>query len=228
MKAWTDLLSLVYPRVCCACGKSLFKHEEAVCNRCFVSLPRSNFHLQPENPVQKLFYGRVAVKFSASFLLFQKRGGVQKMLHALKYRSRPEVGQLLGKWYAQDLKRAGVFTDCELIVPVPLHVNRLRKRGYNQSEWIGKGLAGELNIPLVSDVLTKTLFTETQTFKSREERWQNTLHSFGLADPARISGRHVLLVDDVITTGATTEACIAQLDKAGCASVSVASIAYTV
>jgi ComF family protein len=181
----------------------------------------------PENPVKKVFYGRAEVKAAGSFLLFQKKGSVQKLLHALKYRSKPEVGKILGNWYGQDLKKANVFVDCDLIIPVPLHKNRQRKRGYNQSELIAHGLSEELNIPVLTNVLHKKHFTETQTFKSREERWQNTFESFEVNHVESIAGKKILLVDDVITTGATTEACIYQLSKAGCAEVSVASIAYT-
>jgi ComF family protein len=228
VKAWSDFISLVYPRVCSGCGNALFRHENTICNHCYVSLPRSNFHLQPQNPVQKIFMGRAEVGFASSFLLFEKKGRVQKLLHALKYRSRPEVGYVLGSWYGQDLKKSGAFADCQLIVPVPLHRNRLRKRGYNQSEWIARGLAGELGLGISTGALQKKVFTETQTFKSREERWQNTMESFALADASELAGRHVLLVDDVITTGATTEACIFQLHKAGASAVSVASIAYTI
>ena len=149
------------------------------------------------------------------------------MLHALKYKSKPEVGRLLGKWYGQDLKKNNTFADCDVIIPVPLHKKRQKKRGYNQSEFIAKGLAEELNIPMMNGVLLKKHFTETQTFKSREERWQNTLHSFEIKNEEHIKGKRILLVDDVITTGATTEACIFQLNKVSEAPISVASIAYT-
>lgn len=222
-----DIASLIYPRVCNGCGNALYKHEQTICNLCYVNLPRTNFHLLPANPVQKIFYGRAEVKQAASFLSFQKKGSVQKILHALKYRSKPEVGHLLGKWYGQDLKKANAFDQCDVIVPVPLHKKRLRKRGYNQSEHIARGLAEELNIPVLTHVLVKKHFTETQTFKSREERWQNALHSFEIIDPSAINGKRILLVDDVITTGATTEACIYQLNKVSGAEISVASIAYT-
>lgn len=222
-----DIASLVYPRVCNGCGNALYKHERTVCNLCYVNLPRSNYHTLPGNPVQKIFYGRCEVSGAGSFLLFQKKGSVQKLLHALKYRSKPEVGHLLGKWYGQDLKKTNAYAACEIIIPVPLHNKRLRKRGYNQSELIAKGLSEELNIPVLTGVLVKKQFTETQTFKSREERWQNTLHSFEVTNPSSIAGKKILLVDDVITTGATTEACIYQLNKAACSEISVASIAYT-
>jgi len=183
--------------------------------------------MYPDNPVQKIFYGRADVQAAGSFLLFQKKGSVQKMLHALKYKSKPEVGVLLGKWYGQDLKKNNTFCDCDIIIPVPLHKKRMKKRGYNQSEFIAKGLAEELQIPVVNDVLFKKHFTETQTFKSREERWQNTINSFEIKNENLIKDKKILLVDDVITTGATTEACIFQLNKSSEAPISVASIAYT-
>lgn len=227
VKWLSDLASLIYPRVCCGCGHTLYRHEEAVCNQCYVSLPRSGYHLQPDNPVQKIFYGRTEVRQAASFLLFQKKGSVQKILHTLKYRAKPGVGYLLGKWYAQDLKKNAAFAHCEVIIPVPLHAKRQRKRGYNQSEHIARGLAAGLGIPVLTNVLHKKHFTETQTFKSREERWQNTLHSFEIRNAELIRGKKILLVDDVITTGATTEACIYQLNSVGHHDISVASIAYT-
>lgn len=180
-----------------------------------------------DNPVQKLFYGRAEVPFASSFLLFEKKGKVQRLLHALKYRSKPAVGELLGKWYGQELVKNHLVPPFDVIIPVPLHKKRLQKRGYNQSEYIARGLAQELGLPVLKDVLVKKQFTETQTFKSREERWLNTQHSFGIAEGALIAGKRVLLVDDVITTGATTEACIKHLQVATGLPVSVVSLAYT-
>ncbi|MGZ3866021.1 MAG: ComF family protein [Bacteroidia bacterium] len=227
MSWFSDFTALIYPRVCVACGNSLFKHEEPVCNLCYTSLPKTDFHQTPENPVSKIFYGRADVKMASGFLFFQKKGIVQKMLHSLKYRSKPEVGVLLGKWYGADLKKSGVYSQCDYIIPVPLHKNRQRKRGYNQSEYFAIGLSQELNIPVLNNVLLKKHFTETQTYKTREERWQNTMHSFEIQNPHLLAGKSILLVDDVITTGATTEACVLQLQKAMVGPVYVASIAYT-
>jgi ComF family protein len=227
MQWLSDLGSLIYPRICAGCANSLFKHEYLVCNHCYVSLPKTNYHLSPENPVQKIFYGRADVKFAASFLLFQKKGSVQKMLHAIKYRSKPEVGRLLGKWYGADLKKTGSCASCDYIIPVPLHPKRQRKRGYNQSDYFAEGLSEELGIPVLKGILRKTHFTETQTYKTREERWQNTLDSFEITESQSLKNKTILLVDDVITTGATTEACVMQLQKSEAAQVYVASIAYT-
>ena len=135
--------------------------------------------------------------------------------------------KVLGKWYAQDLKQNNTFTNYDYIIPVPLHKKRLQKRGYNQSEYFAKGLSEGLNIPVITDVLIKTKFTETQTYKTREERVENTLTSFHVQNPEKINNKNILLVDDVITTGATTEACILQLQKSAKTTVGVASIAYT-
>ena len=220
-----DVASLVYPRICNGCSNTMFKHEQFICNKCYVSLPKTNYHLQKENPIQKIFYGRADVAMAGSFLFFQKKGSVQRMLHALKYKGKPEVAQVLGKWYAQEIKEH--YTNYDYIIPVPLHKKRLKKRGYNQSEYFAKGLSEGLNIQVITDVLIKTKFTETQTYKSREERVENTLTSFHVQNPEIIHNKNILLVDDVITTGATTEACILQLQKSAKTMVGVASIAYT-
>lgn len=181
-----------------------------------------------ENPVQKTFYGRADIALASSFLFFQKKGSVQKMLHALKYKGKPDVATLLGKWYAQDLQKQNMFLQYDYIIPVPLHKKREQKRGYNQSLFFANGLSEVLHIPVLNNALVKTKFTETQTYKSREERVENTFSSFNVRQPELINNKHVLLVDDVITTGATTEACILQLQKTAGVVVSVASIAYTI
>lgn len=227
MKLLADLASMIYPRVCCGCGLTLYKHEELICNLCYVSLPKTNYHLQNGNPVQKIFYGRADVPEAASFLFFEKGNRVRNMLHALKYKNKPGVGRLLGKWYGEEIKQTGAFADCEVIIPVPLHKKRLSKRGYNQSEHIAYGLGEAMGLPVITGVLLKKHFTETQTFKTREERWQNTMNSFEISPNNLIKGKNILLVDDVITTGATTEACIYQLHKCSERPVSVISLAYT-
>jgi len=223
-----DAASLVYPRICVGCSRNLFKHEQYICNKCYVTLPKTNYHLMRENPVQKTFYGRADIALASSFLFFQKKGSVQKMLHALKYKGKPDVATLLGKWYAQDLQKQNMFLQYDYIIPVPLHKKREQKRGYNQSLFFANGLSEVLHIPVLNNALVKTKFTETQTYKSREERVENTFSSFNVRQPELINNKHVLLVDDVITTGATTEACILQLQKTAGVVVSVASIAYTI
>jgi ComF family protein len=221
-----DIASLIYPRVCVACTGSLFKHEQHICNKCYIILPKTDYHLQKDNPLHKVFYGRADVTLASSFLFFQKKGMVQKMLHALKYKGKPEVAQLLGKWYAQDLKQSNVPYSFDYIIPVPLHKKRQQKRGYNQSQYFAKGLSEVLDIPVITHVLIKNYFTETQTHKTRAERAENILQSFSIEHAEMIDNKNILLVDDVITTGATLEACIIQLQKCANVKVSVASIAY--
>lgn len=227
MQWLSDFAALIYPKVCIACEETLLRHEEPICNKCYVSLPKTNFHLDANNPVQKVFYGRVDVKLATSFLLFQKKGSVQKMLHALKYKHKPELGHLLGKWYGADLKKSNTFAHCDYIIAVPLHNKRLRKRGYNQSECFARGLSEELNIPVLNNVLFKKHFTETQTYKTREERLQSAMHSFEIKNAEALKDKSILLADDVITTGATAEACLLQLQQATKAPVYAVSIAYT-
>ena len=222
----SDIASLIYPRVCVACNGNLFKHEQHICNKCYITLPKTNYHLQKDNPLQRIFFGRAEVSAASSFLFFHKKGMVQKMLHALKYKGKPEVAQLLGKWYAEDLKQNNTLPAFDYIIPVPLHKKRQQKRGYNQSEYFAKGLNEILGIPILTNVLTKKHFTETQTHKTREERTENIMQSFSIENVEVINNKNILLVDDVITTGATLEACMIQLQKSATVNVSVASIAY--
>ncbi len=223
-----DIASLIYPRVCVACSGSLYKHEQHICNRCYITLPKTEYHLQKDNPLQRIFYGRVDITSASSFLFFQKKGMVQKMLHALKYKGKPEVAQLLGKWYAEDLKQSNTSLTYDYIIPVPLHKKGMQKRGYNQSEYFAKGLSEVLGVPVITNVLIKYRFTKTQTNKTRAERAENILQSFSIEHAEMLNNKNVLLVDDVITTGATLEACIIQLQKSTNTKVSVASIAYAI
>lgn len=221
-----DALSLIYPQLCETCDHSLFRHENFLCNKCYINLPKTGFYRQPHNPVFTIFRGRVDVKAAHSFLFFQKKNSTQKLLHKIKYKGRPEIARLLGNWYAEELKNENHFYD--YIIPVPLHQIRLQKRGYNQSLFFAEGLSEILNIPVATDILVKHTYTETQTFKSREHRFENTFQSFGIKNAPVIMNKKILLVDDVITTGATTEACISKLKQAFAGEISVASIAYTI
>src|ERR1700752_84107 len=140
-----DFLALVYSRNFVACGNSLYKHEEQICNYCYIHLPKSNFHKSLQNPVAALFYGRVKLEFSSSFYVFQKKSSIQKIMHAVKYQSNKDLAALVGKWYAEDLRSHETIKDAEVVIPVPLHQQKLKQRGYNQSEEFAKGLAEGLN-----------------------------------------------------------------------------------
>lgn len=221
----TDFVTLFYPRYCYACNEGLAKGEEIVCSRCMLDLPRTHYHTYRENALFNRLNGRIPLQFATSFFLFRKGGKVQRLLHALKYKNHPEIGETLGKVYGQELRDANFHEQIDLIVPVPLHNVRKRKRGYNQSEEFAKGLSYSLEIPTAS-VLERFTQTETQTKKSKLKRWQNVSEVFRLRSVDAIAGKKIMLVDDVITTGATIEACAQTLLEVSCTSISVASIAY--
>lgn len=221
-----DFLALIYPRNCVACGNSLFKHEEQLCNYCYTNLPKSNFHKYDKNPVATLFYGRTPLLLASSFYLFQKKGSIQKILHAIKYKHNKDLAVLVGKWYAEDLKTNETISKADFIIPVPLHSKKFKIRGYNQSEEFARGLSEGLKIHLNTNVLKRKEFTETQTKKSKYERWENVEDVFELNTPETFNNKHVVLVDDVITTGATIEACCQLLQKIEGIQISVLSIAY--
>lgn len=221
-----DFLSLIYPRNCVACGNSLFKHEDQVCNYCYSNLPKTNFHKQTRNPVDILFYGRTPLLLASSFYLFQKKGSIQKIMHAIKYKHNKDLAVLVGKWYAEDLREDPIISKADYIIPVPLHSKKFKIRGYNQSEEFARGLSEGLKTDLNISVLKRKEFTETQTKKSKYERWENVEDVFELITPETFKNKHVVLVDDVITTGATIEACCQLLQSIEGIQISVLSIAY--
>lgn len=221
-----DFVTLIYPRYCPACMEGLVKGEETLCSRCILELPRTNFHLTPENALFKRLYGRLPIYAGAAFLHFHKQGKVQHLLHEFKYNNRPDIGRVLGNVYAEDLEHSWFSNQFEYILPVPLHSSKQIKRGYNQSEEFATGLSLRLQKPLLLNALIRIVPTETQTRKTKLARWRNVEQVFAVTDPALIEGKKILLVDDVITTGATLEACGQVLLNNGCSQLFVAGIAY--
>ncbi|MEZ7867468.1 MAG: phosphoribosyltransferase family protein [Paludibacteraceae bacterium] len=188
-------------------------------------MPKTNYHLLQDNPVEKRFWGKVPVERATSYLFFQKGSDFQKLIHELKYRGNKEVGVTMGKFAAADLLDSDDFKSLDLIVPVPLHEKKEAKRGYNQSEMICNGIAEILGMPVVTDNLYRTAENTTQTRKSVFERYENTQGIFGLKNPAKFEGKHILIVDDVLTTGSTVEACIQALLQAKNTRISVFTLA---
>ncbi len=221
-----DLLSVVLPRTCPACGKALKDWEECLCLTCLGGLPLTRFHESPDNPLAEVFWGRVKLEQAVAWFYFRKGSAYQDVLHNLKYNHRPDIGVYLGKQIGYELKHSSRFSKPDVVIPVPLHRRKLRKRGYNQSEKIAKGISIAMEIPMNASVLLKSQATATQTRKSRFERWLNVSGKFILSHPDAIRNLHVLLVDDVVTTGATLEACAEVLLSAEGVRVSVAAVAW--
>src|ERR1035437_946614 len=206
-----DFIDLMFPNLCVVCGHNLQKNEHQLCLSCLYDIPRTNYHLMDNNPIEQRFWGKVTIERATSYFFFQKGSSFQKLLHILKYKGNMEIGELLGKYAAIDLLDSPDFSSFDLVIPVPLHPKKYKLRGYNQSEWIGKGICSVLNKPMDTTTLIRVHENPTQTKKSVFERYENTEGIFEVSDLAVLEGKHVLLVDDVLTTGSTLEACVRAL-----------------
>lgn len=220
-----SLLHLLFPHICDGCGSDLISKESVLCMRCIEALPQTDFEFHPGNPVEKKFYGRLPLQHASAFCYFGKESLMQQMVHQVKYRGNRELGIQLGKLMGDALKKAGRF-DVDVLIPLPLFPDKERKRGYNQSLLLCEGIATQLNKPVLKDIISRPQHTETQTKKGRIERWKNIEGKFSLISPEAIRQKHVLLVDDVITTGATIESCGSELLKADDVKLSVAALCY--
>ena len=221
-----DLLGLFYPELCVICGERLISQEKHICMKCWFDLPVNNFHREPDNKVAQLFWGRVQIENAASFFNYRKGSNYQKLIHFIKYKGLKELGYEAGLRYGNVLTESEPFRAVDVIVPVPLHPRKHRQRGYNQSEWIARGLAEPLKKPVSVGNLFRKLHSSTQTRKNRYERWQNVEGIFGINYPDDFSGKHILLVDDVVTTGSTLEASAFQLLKINDTRVSIATLGF--
>ena len=222
---FTDLINLMFPNLCVVCGTNLLKNEHQLCLSCLHDIPKTNYHLMKDNPIEKRFWGKVPVYNATSYFFFQKGSSFQKLLHILKYKGNKEIGELMGKYAAIDLLDSPDFTSIDLIIPVPLHPKKYKIRGYNQSEWIGKGISTILDKPQDISILVRIRENATQTKKSVYERFENTEGIFELRDKTLLEGKHVLLVDDVLTTGSTLEACVKALLETKGIKVSIFTLA---
>ena len=225
----SNFADLIFPTLCLGCGRSLSANEKLLCTHCRVNLPETKQHreLLPGDHINK-FAGRVPIAFLASFVYFTKGGIVQKLIHQIKYKGQKEAAKELAGWYGYQLKtECDLVGDSDMIIGVPLHKSRLNQRGYNQADWIAQGLSEALGVPARTDVLIRKRFKSSQTSKNRMARWDNVKTVFDVSDHREVADKNIILVDDVLTTGATIEACAVELLKAGCRSVGVLTIAAT-
>jgi len=228
MSLLDDFISLFFPHLCFACDDALRKNENVLCSICLSSLPKTNFHQKEDNPVAKLFWGRADIYTATAYYYFHKGDKVQRLIHQLKYKGARKVGIFIGEQMGYELRGAPNFSSVDIIVPVPLHPKKEKKRGYNQSEMFGRGLARGLGKQMRADILYRKHFTETQTRKSRSARWENVENVFSVRHPESFFGKHLLLIDDVITTGSTLEACIHALKAIPQVTISIVAMATTI
>lgn len=208
-----NFLSLIYPNCCACCGRDLFYSEESICMLCEANLPKTKFHDIEDNPVEKTLYGRFQYHAATAFLYFSKKGIVHRLLHELKYNDNMEVGLKVGKLFGDSLLKSKRFSSFDYLIPVPLHPKKERKRGYNQALKIAEGLNEAFQTTIAKNILKRTIFSPTQTKKNRWQRWENVSSIFDINDTKKLENKKILLIDDVITTGATIEACCQALSK---------------
>ena len=222
-----SFIDLIFPRICAGCQQPLQHKEELICTDCRFELPLTNSHLHEDEKLNKRFMGKVKLEHSLAYLKFVKGGKVQRIMHELKYKGNIEVGELLGRMYGSDLKENGFSDKFDVILPVPLHSNRLIIRGYNQSDSLAKGLSESLQVEWQNDILKRGISTETQISKTRLERYENMKDVFFVDKPEGLSEKRIVIVDDTLTTGATLESCVLALNDVGVKNVSIIAFAAT-
>jgi ComF family protein len=220
-----SILHILFPHVCDGCGSDIIDEESSLCMKCIAGLPETNFHLHANNPIEKIFWGRLPIVTATAQYYFIKESLMQHLMHLLKYKGNKELGRQLGRLMGLDLQKARRFNKVECLVPLPLFASKEKRRGYNQATILCEGIAEVMNAEIAADVIIRTQHTETQTKKGRIERWQNMEGKFELIKPESIRNKNVLLVDDVITTGATLEACGHELLQAS-PKLSIATLCF--
>jgi ComF family protein len=220
-----DFFRLIFPVTCAACGEALVKNERVICISCNYALPRTNFHLDQNNVIARIFWGRIRIENATAFYFFNKGSSFRHLVHELKYNGREDVGLELGRIFGSEIIESERFRLIDIVIPVPLHRKKQKKRGFNQSECIARGVSEALNKPLDVISVVRSVHSSTQTRKSRYDRWLNVEGIFTVTNQQVLVGKHILLVDDVITTGATLEACASEILKIEGTKVSIAALA---
>ncbi len=223
---WSRLLDLISPRLCVVCGNRLAVTEETLCSKCYLHLPRTDFANDLyENVMAKLFWGQIKLEKATALFYYEPHAETAQILYELKYKNHPEIGVVMGRMMAKELMKSGLFEDIDALVPVPLAKKRERKRGYNQSLELAKGVSEVTGLPIANLVIRRTKFVGSQTKRGRWERNENVEHVFELVDD-NISDQHLLLIDDVVTTGATVIACAKEMQKASNVKISVLALGF--
>lgn len=226
LKDWfSSFIHLLFPRSCMVCGGPLMKDEDCICTLCNMELPRTYYHLRKDNPVEQLFWGKIPLGRATSYFFYRKGSDFCRIIHQLKYGGQKEIGSIMGRYMANEMIESGFFSGIDLIIPVPLHKKKQRLRGYNQSEWIAKGVKAVTGIPIDTESILRKKNTETQTHKSILERRDNVEGIFELQRPETLVRKHILIVDDVLTTGSTTLACASCLVKVEGIRISILTLA---
>ncbi|WP_298494229.1 ComF family protein [uncultured Algibacter sp.] len=220
-----SIVNLFFPKVCNACNNLLNENTDTICLDCRHDLPVTNFHFDNNDAVKNVLYGRAEVENSTALFRFEKKGNVQRLIHNLKYKDNEHIGFVLGNWLGGELKTIDAYKDIDAVIPVPLHKKKLKKRGYNQVAQFGNQIAKALEVDYLDDVLLKVTNTKSQVNKKRLARWNNNEELFTLENQNKIENKHILIVDDIITTGATLEACIAVLKQSKNIKISIATMA---
>ena len=224
---WSRLLDLISPRLCVVCGNRLAVTEEVVCSKCYLHLPRTDFgHDLYENVMAKLFWGQIKLEKATALFYYEPHAETVQILYEMKYKSHPEIGVVMGRMMAKELMKSGLFEDIDALVPVPLAKKREHERGYNQSLELAKGVSEVTHLPIANQVVRRTKFVDSQTHRGRWERNENVENVFELVDGDSLSGKHVLLIDDVVTTGATIIACAQEMQKASNVRISVLALGF--
>ena len=221
-------LHLFYPHVCTGCGSDIIEDENLLCLHCINNLPHTNFAAHANNPVEKIFWGRLPLTSAMSEFYFAKGTIIQHLIHEFKYKGNKDVGIYLGALMGSSFMNSNRITKIDALVPLPLYADKERKRGFNQAAILCKGMSEIMGIPVITGNIIRKRFTETQTKKHRSQRWENVEGSFEIKSTPELKGKHLLLVDDVVTTGATLEACGHELLKVEGLKLSIATFAYTV
>ena len=224
---WSRLLDLISPRLCVVCGNRLAVTEEVVCSKCYLHLPRTDFgHDLYENVMAKLFWGQIKLEKATALFYYEPHAETVQILYEMKYKNHPEIGVVMGRMMAKELMKSGLFEDIDALVPVPLAKKREHERGYNQSMELAKGVSEVTQLPIANQVVRRTKFVDSQTHRGRWERNENVEGVFELVDGDSLSGKHVLLIDDVVTTGATIIACAQEMQKASNVRISVLALGF--